>query len=473
VFWYFVEILNNNNKSILLFLSMLILIIITYLFNNRVVFLLNIILYIIIVFYIYEYKYNLNFFRNIILLNYVANTNLINGVVLIHPILIYITYIILIVFIIFYKHNYNYIYKILINIRYNKYKLFLFSFTALFLGGWWAQQELNWGGWWNWDFVEIIALIFNILTLYIIHTNISKNYNLLPTVIKNIIFYLFFFFLFIRFDVLNSIHSFNSFSILNNFNKFVFILVYFIVFCIIFVIIFFFKKFKLNITSVNSVLFLFKFINTLFLIYIFINLFFILYLNFQFIDITKYIKYIILLSVYLILLLEFTTFNIIFISFVLLLCFLMVNFNFLNYIDILILMFIFSFNKTYLNTKKRNLLSHYLFIIFLLHIKYNNIHIYMYVNNINFNNFFIKTDTIESLEQILFFNNKNSLFFNTLINYYYNTNFNQFYSNSIIYINNIIVNNNIYCYYNLDNFLKLFFYKFNFIFYNILIMFLI
>jgi hypothetical protein len=44
----------------------------------------------------------------------------------------------------------------------NSYKrlsfLFLFMSFSLFLGGFWAQQEFNWGGWWSWDSVEMTSL---------------------------------------------------------------------------------------------------------------------------------------------------------------------------------------------------------------------------------------------------------------------------------------------------------------------------
>lgn len=55
--------------------------------------------------------------------------------------------------------------------------------VTLYLGSWWALQEGSWGGWWNWDISEVFGLIifFKIilvyhLRLYIIHEPFLKNY---------------------------------------------------------------------------------------------------------------------------------------------------------------------------------------------------------------------------------------------------------------------------------------------------------
>lgn len=45
---------------------------------------------------------------------------------------------------------------------------------AMFLGGFWSLQELNWGGWWNWDILELGNLIFWVTYLLLIH-GITKN----------------------------------------------------------------------------------------------------------------------------------------------------------------------------------------------------------------------------------------------------------------------------------------------------------
>ena len=115
---------------------MLILFSIFYIYNNNNIYIFNSLLSIVIIFVFFEYKYNIFFLKNIILLNFIANTTLINGVVLIHPLLIYLTYTLLIIFIIYYKYNFIFFNKILIRIKLHKNILFIFSFIALFLGGW-------------------------------------------------------------------------------------------------------------------------------------------------------------------------------------------------------------------------------------------------------------------------------------------------------------------------------------------------
>lgn len=114
---------------------MLIFIIICYINNINLIYIYNVLVLVLGLFSIFEYKYNLYFFKTIITCNYIANVNLINGVVLIHPILIYLTYSILIIFIIVYKLYFKYLNKILFKIKILKLKLFNFSFIALFLGG--------------------------------------------------------------------------------------------------------------------------------------------------------------------------------------------------------------------------------------------------------------------------------------------------------------------------------------------------
>lgn len=39
----------------------------------------------------------------------------------------------------------------------------------LSLGGWWAYQESTWGGWWNNDLSELLALAFFLIPLFLIH----------------------------------------------------------------------------------------------------------------------------------------------------------------------------------------------------------------------------------------------------------------------------------------------------------------
>ena len=37
------------------------------------------------------------------------------------------------------------------------------------LGGWWAFQEGTWGGWWNWDSSEVLALVLGLISVFFLH----------------------------------------------------------------------------------------------------------------------------------------------------------------------------------------------------------------------------------------------------------------------------------------------------------------
>jgi len=80
-----------------------------------------------------------------------------------------------------------------------RYTLFLVV-LALLLGSLWSQEELNWGGWWNWDPIELGLLFFLAYALLSVHKYFK---------FKNFFFIFFlFFFLGIRYEFFNSIHNF-------------------------------------------------------------------------------------------------------------------------------------------------------------------------------------------------------------------------------------------------------------------------
>ena len=105
-----------------------------------------------------------------------------NPLSLIHPLLIYVVY---------FAPN-------------SKKKKITFISTAIIFGGWWATQELNWGAWWNWDFIEIPVLLLWVYVTYQIHSNLSflKKRRLTFVAIVLCIS------IFSRFLVAGSIHSF-------------------------------------------------------------------------------------------------------------------------------------------------------------------------------------------------------------------------------------------------------------------------
>lgn len=97
------------------------------------------------------------------------------------------------------------------------------SFFALILGSFWAQQEMNWGGWWNWDVVELILFVYFLKFLLYSHINFSF---FLETRSYNWSYYLLLFFIFARLDIVNSIHSFSSFNSLEKFFFFTNVIIY-------------------------------------------------------------------------------------------------------------------------------------------------------------------------------------------------------------------------------------------------------
>jgi cytochrome c biogenesis factor len=147
-----------------------------------------------------------------------VNLNLLNGLFLIHPIiliLLLLTFFSLIWYyskffkdtlVSFYKLNYKFQFKsITLNLA------LLLSLMLLITGGWWAQQELNWGGWWAWDFVELANLnifIFTILIKHSVKINHQKLY--LYTLLSKffILYIIIVVYIYTRYNLVPSVHSF-------------------------------------------------------------------------------------------------------------------------------------------------------------------------------------------------------------------------------------------------------------------------
>jgi len=150
------------------------------------------------------------------------NINLLNGLFLIHPIFI------IIVFVFFFKKYFLKDFKKLgenraLRVRgfnffkwdqkFNKFFqiiTLLFINLVIFTGGWWAQQELNWGGWWVWDFIEIVNLF--ILVFYIVFLHFHKIENKLVWIFSKslLIFSIYTLYIISRYNLIPSIHSFLS-----------------------------------------------------------------------------------------------------------------------------------------------------------------------------------------------------------------------------------------------------------------------
>ena len=232
--------------------------------------------------------------------NYFYNFNLINGLLLIHPFLIYISYFNLFFLLILFKYKYVNYYLIFLNVKKDLIYICIISFFSLFLGGLWAQQEINWGGFWNWDFVEIISIILFIISISFYHIK-NNNWKLNENMFNNLIFYSFIFFVVVRFDIINSIHSFAFFNLKQNYIIFInyFIILFFLFFIIL--KLFLLNKFKLYINNVFNFNRTYKYIiliNSVFLTFILFNIFVNYIYNLQFSDINSKIKIILITLMY-------------------------------------------------------------------------------------------------------------------------------------------------------------------------------
>ena len=139
-----------------------------------------ILLYLYILFLLFDYiytKYNLTglLFINNFEINY-ENPLLSNFINKYHPFILYSTAGIIFILLFNYINNFFLFAKILFNnttlYNYN-FHLILYNTPlialTLFLGSFWAVQEVSWGGWWNWDSSENIGLLIGIITLFTLH----------------------------------------------------------------------------------------------------------------------------------------------------------------------------------------------------------------------------------------------------------------------------------------------------------------
>jgi len=136
--------------------------------------------------------------------NVFANS-LINGVLFIHPVMINLGYVVcFLVFFYFFKNQPK-------KLSFSAFFLFLkkisliFTLIALFLGSFWAQQELNWGGFWSWDPVELASFFFFVFFIFFLH---SKSTAFLSFYATKFFFIFFFFFFGLRFGYFSSVHTF-------------------------------------------------------------------------------------------------------------------------------------------------------------------------------------------------------------------------------------------------------------------------
>jgi cytochrome c biogenesis factor len=172
--------------------------------------------------FFFFYFYFLNFFLKVILKTRYENS-LIDGLLYIHPLCINLSYFFLFLLICYFLNkNYK---KNWFN-SWNQdifFYFFLWTSVSIILGALWAQNELNWGGYWSWDQVEIISLFYFCIAIFLLHFN--RNFTFF-----SFLFFFLFFFLGLRFGYFTSIHSFVSKNNNSFFYNFFFFFNFFIVF---------------------------------------------------------------------------------------------------------------------------------------------------------------------------------------------------------------------------------------------------
>lgn len=168
-----------------------------------------------VLFFSYFYLFNLKPFwpTYIFLINsavvlkhsIVVTNSLLNGLVMIHPLILFFSYCTFLCIIL--NNSLSTHGHCLRNAKFLLFKRVGIKsiLIAIVLGSWWAQQELNWGGWWSWDLVELGSLIFAIFFISLYHT---QNYTYIFSFKSSLIFFFFFFFIGIRTNLFLSVHSF-------------------------------------------------------------------------------------------------------------------------------------------------------------------------------------------------------------------------------------------------------------------------
>lgn len=144
----------------------------------------------------------------------VNDLSLSNGAVIIHPILILINYsLILTSTTLAFCTNKHYLpdcmplklFKNLMSFKQFNFVNMRLIIVAVFLGAYWAHQELNWGGYWSWDLVELISLsLMSILVLlsHLVKLRFSVTSSLLVLTVVMLLFTL------VRLGVVQSVHGF-------------------------------------------------------------------------------------------------------------------------------------------------------------------------------------------------------------------------------------------------------------------------
>lgn len=180
------------------------------------------------------------------------STDLTNGLLLIHPLCLYSAFGLVglncYLQLKYFRSSNLYLTNISrkqLNMTLNTVFLLLIS---VFLGCWWAQLELSWGGWWGWDFVEIVSLNYLLIICLILHG--LKNYISYHNFLIDFFFKMVLFTFLIKFGYIDSIHNFTSTeTFLQHF--FELLVAYFYILFVYFTVKIFIKNSHLNSKSWN------------------------------------------------------------------------------------------------------------------------------------------------------------------------------------------------------------------------------
>lgn len=133
-----------------------------------------------------------------------VSTTLQNGLLNIHPVFIYYIYSTTLVFY-YYIYRYDSVSVSKEFIRSSLYVVILNTAVGIILGAVWASQELNWGGFWSWDPVELVSLILFFIILVLLHT--EKGFIMKGRVFFILMSIIIIYFI-IRLGLITSVHSF-------------------------------------------------------------------------------------------------------------------------------------------------------------------------------------------------------------------------------------------------------------------------
>ena len=307
-----------------------------------------------------------------------------NGFFVIHPLIILLSFSLLVTILV--KNKNNYVYNIVMKNTKRIYSnLLALLFSGMYLGAYWANQEVGWGGWWSWDYVENINLILFLFILLSVHKkNKNKSINLFYNK-KISALLIIFLHLCVRLDLGDSIHSF----IQTNEIEYVYLLV-----------------FTLNLfIIINSLQSISRFnkINIINVSYIFILLL------------------LILLSIWYLLYIQNYNHKILFIfMFMLLMLYILINNNDLNCLAIDSYFFIsIQLFKVFDNSKNlKVILTHFIFftIMVVLSVNYLELTIYYTKKNTSIHNILYPGDFLYNIKVAGLDNNHNNWYNNNFIN---------------------------------------------------------